>query len=62
MLRLDDRLRVAMGADMGAQLSPKEVVMIAGWLVTLRRIAEGKTGPGSNHLAKDALGEFAPQK
>lgn len=60
MLKLDDRLRIAMSNDMGCQLTASDVKLVAAWLVTLRRIAEGKLGSGANYLAREALGQFAP--
>lgn len=40
MLRLEDRLRIALGAGMGCQLKPEEVGAVAGMLVMLRRMGE----------------------
>lgn len=63
MLKLDDRLRIALGAGMGVQLTSGDVETVARWLVTLQRIAEGKRETVPPHrLAQGALGEFAPVK
>lgn len=61
MLKLEDRLRIAMGADMGCQLTAADVRVVAGWLVALRAIQEG-IGGAPKRRAKDALGEFASQR
>ena len=61
MLKLDDRLRIAMVANMGVQLSSQDVVKVAGWLIALMRISEN-TGGAPARQAKAALGEFAPVK
>jgi hypothetical protein len=56
MLPLDNRLQVAMRADMGIRLEPDEVKLVAGWLVTLRQIAEGhRLAKG---IAATALGKY----
>ena len=59
MLKLDDRLRVAMGADMGVQLTPKDVATVAAWLVVLRKIAKGSYGGSAAQAARGVLGELA---
>ncbi len=41
MLRLDDRLHIAMNNDMGVQIAPHEVEGLARTLVILRQIKEG---------------------
>jgi hypothetical protein len=56
MLKLDDRLRVAMSAGMGVHLTPAETVLVAGWLVALRKISERRACTGANHTAAQALG------
>lgn len=56
MLRLDDRLQVALSAGTGAQLTADEVKLVAGWLVTLRQIADGHRLPKG--IAKTALGKL----
>jgi hypothetical protein len=56
MLRLDDRLRVAISAGMGVQLTPQETVLVAGWLVALRQISERRATNGANQTASRALG------
>ncbi len=60
VLRLDDRLQLALGNGMGVNLTPQEVETVARWLVVLRKIAESKIGPGANHIAMQALGELKP--
>ena len=55
MLRLEDRLRVAMSADMGCQLTAGEVKQVARWLVTLRRIGTRPDGRGNSAAALNAL-------
>lgn len=55
MLRLEDRLRVAMSAGMGCKLEPDEVKLIAGWLVTLQPIKSKPDARGNHMLAFRAL-------
>ncbi len=56
MLRLDDRLQVAMRGNMGVQLTPDEVKLVAGWLVTLRKVTERRAAAAE---ARAALGKYA---
>jgi hypothetical protein len=42
MLELQQRLMVAMHADMGAKLTAEEVMHVAGLIVALRRIAQAR--------------------
>ena len=58
MLKLDDRLQVALGAGMGVQLSSGDVERVATWLVVLRQIANGAAHGQERGIAADALGEF----
>lgn len=41
MLRLEDRLRIALGAGLGVTLEAKDVIDVANMLVTLRQINVG---------------------
>ncbi len=56
MLKLDDRLMIAMNAGMGVQLTAEEVKLVAGWLVTLRQISEGHRL--AKEVATTALGKY----
>ena len=58
MLKLDDRLQVALGAGMGVQLTLGDVERVAMWLVALRQIADGEARGQERGLAADALGEL----
>lgn len=66
-LKLEDRLRVAIGAGMGVSLTPEETTKIAGWLMSLYSISRlyAKTPPRpaalnaalglASEMAKDAV-------
>ena len=59
MLKLDDRLRIAMQAQMSAHLTAAECVIVARWLTVLRQISTGRrANPSPQDAARDALGEF----
>ena len=62
MLRLDDRLRLAMTHGMSAQLTPEEAKQVAGWLVTLRSISRGRSGRAAGRAAAAALGDMKPER
>lgn len=55
MLRIEDRIRVAMSADMGIKFTAEETRALAGMVVALRRIATGKLASAMRTQAKAAL-------
>ena len=58
MLRIEDRLRVAMMGQLGVQIAPAEVSKIAGLIAALGRIAAGDVASlhGARRAARHALG------
>jgi hypothetical protein len=58
MLKLEDRLRIALGAGMGVQLTSGDVETVCRMLVALRKIRESAPSPGLHGLAKEALRPF----
>ena len=55
MLRLEDRLRVAMGNRLGVTLDAEDVSIVCGMAVALLKIRAGVSGRAANRLAEDAL-------
>lgn len=59
MLKLEDRIRVALGAEMGIRVEPSEVETIARMLVVLRKIARGEIKIGQvRQAAAEAIATF----
>lgn len=56
MLRLEDRLRIALGAGMGCSLQAGEVETICGMLVALRRVRD-LAGPSNAGRMRNLAGE-----
>lgn len=67
MLRFEDRMRIALGANMGFQVQPSEVEDVARMLVVLRQIRDAcksssDRGGNLGSLVDSALKPFEDEK